>query len=106
MSDLENSYALPLFALIDRAKVDLDQPIPDELAEHLAAYLSGSFGIQSLTANAVAAADQIFLVLHGVPQDSLPALFSLVDVQKTELYRFERPEPEQIRLTPLRLKVG
>lgn len=100
-----NHFALPLFSLIDREKVDLRQPIPDELAEQLGLYLEGSFGIRSLSSKVVLAGEEPYLVLHEVPQEALPALFSLVDVQGTRLFRYERADEQSIRLTPLRIRL-
>lgn len=99
-----NHYAVPLFALIDRKKIDLRQPISDELAEQLGLYLEGRFGIRSLSSKIVVAGEEPYLVLHEVPEAAIAALFSLVDVQGTQLFRYERSDEETIRLTPLRIK--
>lgn len=99
-----DEYAIPLFSLIDASKVDLDQPLPDELAEQLAMYLEGRFGIKSLSAQLVIL-EQPFLVLHSVESASLPALCSLVDVQRTQLYRYERADQDTVTLTPLNVKL-
>ena len=98
-------YAIPLFALIDASKLDLDQPLPEELAEQLAMYLERRFGIKSLSAQFVVLEQQPFLVLHSVESASLPALCSLVDVQRTQLYRYERADQETVTLTPLNVKL-
>lgn len=95
-------FALPLFALIDRSKLDLRQPIPDELAEQLGLYLEGRLGIRSLSCKVIIAGEEPYLVLHEVPHEALAALFSLVDVQGTQLFRYERADEQTIRLTPLR----
>lgn len=100
-----SQYAVPLFSLIDRGKVDLSQPLPESLAEQLALYLEGSFGIQSLSAQLLLFRDEPFIVLYGVAADSLPALCSLVDVQRTQLYRYERDDEETVTLTPLNVKI-
>lgn len=98
-------YAIPLFALIDRKKVDLDQPLPDSLGEQLAVYLNGQFGIESLSTQFLKRGEDAYLVLHEVPESSLPALCSLVDIQKTQLYRYERTDEETVTLTPLNVKI-
>ena len=98
-------YAVPLFALIDAALVDLDRPLPDELGEQLGIYLQGQFGINSLSAHLVVLEQQPYLVLHGVDSSSLPALCSLVDVQRTQLYRYERTDQDTITLTPLNVRL-
>lgn len=105
MSELTDNYALPLFALVSREKIDLRQPIPEALAEQLALYLDGTFGIKSLSSKILIVAEEPYLVLHEVAENALPALFSLVDVQATQLFRYERSDEETVRLTPLRLKV-
>jgi hypothetical protein len=105
MSDDPSHYALPLFSLIDRGKVDPRQAFPDELAEHLRAWLEGSFGIRALSSKILLAGNEPYLILHEVQEDALTALFSLVDVQGTQLFRYERSDEQTIRLTPLRIKV-
>ncbi|MEX0332249.1 MAG: hypothetical protein AB3N64_12585 [Puniceicoccaceae bacterium] len=98
-------YALPLFALIDKQKVDLSQPLPESLAEQLALYLEGQLGIKALSAQTPIIGDTPYLVLFGVEEDSLPALCSLVDVQKSQLFRYERTDQESVTLTPLNVKI-
>jgi len=98
-------YAIPLFALIDGRKVDLNQPLPDSLGDQLAAYLKSRFGIDALSTQFLKRGEAVYLVLHEVPESSLPALCSLVDVQKTQLYRYERTDEETVTLTPLNVKI-
>jgi len=98
-------YAIPLFALIDRGKVDLEQPLPESLAEHLAMFLQARFGIESLSPHLFLLGDEAYLILHQVPETSLPALCSLVDVQRTQLYRYERTDQDTVTLTPLNVKI-
>ncbi len=101
----DKAYAIPLFALIDKGKVDLRQELPESLAEQLRLWLQDSCAIRSLHARFVKAEDSAFLVLQGVPEDCLPALFALVDVQRSQLFRYERPDEGTVRLTPLNVKV-
>ena len=98
-------YAVPLFSLIDRSKVDLNQPLPESLGEQLALYLQAKFGIESLSPQLYQLGDQAYLVLHQVPDNCLPALCSLVDVQRTQLYRYERTDQDTVTLTPLNVKI-
>jgi hypothetical protein len=98
-------YAIPLFALVDPAKVDLSQPLPEAFAEQLALYLDGQLGIKSLSAQTMLLEEKPFLVLFGVPGESLPALCSLVDVQRSQLFRYERKDQESVTLTPLNVKI-
>ena len=101
----ESQYALPLFALVDPSKVDLSQPLPEALGDQLAAYLTARFGIQSLSNRLLLFGEEPFLVLFGVPEASLPALCSLVDVQRTQLYRYERTDQQTATLTPLNVRI-
>jgi len=98
-------YAIPLFALIDRRKVDLAHPLPESLGEQLAGYLNNQFGIESLSPQLIRLGDEAYLVLHQVPESSLPALCSLVDVQRTQLYRYERRDQDSVILTPLNVRI-
>ncbi len=100
-----SEYAIPLFSLIDPTKVDLDQPLPEELAEQLGLYLEGQFGIKSLSTQLILLEQQPYLVLHAVGPESLPALCSLVDVQRTQLFRYERQDEEKVTLVPLNVKI-
>lgn len=98
-------YAVPLFALIDRSKVDLSQPLPEALGDQLAAYLYARFGIEALSSQFLKLDEEAYLVLHDVPASSLPALCSLVDVQRSQLFRYERSDQDTVTLTPLNVKV-
>ncbi|HSH08789.1 MAG TPA: hypothetical protein VK995_00260 [Oceanipulchritudo sp.] len=104
MSD-HGEYAIPLFALIDRGKLDLSVPLPESLGDHLGLYLKEQFGIESLSPQLLQFGDEPFLVLHHVPTSSLPALCSLVDVQRSQLYRYEREDEQSVLLTPLNVKI-
>lgn len=99
-------YAIPLFSLIDPAKVKPDQSLPDVLAEHLGLYLDDQFGIRSLSSKLIVLEDKPYLVLYGVDTDSLPALCSLVDVQRTQLFRYQRTAEETVTLTPLNVRIS
>jgi hypothetical protein len=104
MSDT-GQFAIPLFALVDKSKVDLGQPLPESLGEQLALYLEGKFGIKSLSSKLLLFGEDPFLVLHDVPGECLPHLCSLVDVQRTQLFRYERSDESTVTLTPLNVKV-
>lgn len=97
----EQSYAIPLFALIDRSKVDPSKPLPDELADHLHAYLDKQFGIRSLSAKIILLQEKVLLVLQAVDESTLPALLALADVQKSGLFRYQRETDDTITLTPI-----
>ena len=98
-------YAIPLFSLIDRSKVDLSQPLPEALGEQLTFYLNAKFGVEALSSKLLRLGEEAFLVLHEVPESSLPALCSLVDVQRTQLFKYERSDQDTVTLTPLNVKI-
>lgn len=98
-------YAIPLFALIDRSKVDLSHPLPEALGDQLAFFLNAKFGVEALSSQLLRLGDEAYLVLHEVPTDSLPALCSLVDVQRTQLFKYERSDQDTVTLTPLNVKI-
>lgn len=98
-------YAILLFSLVDPSRVDLNRPLPESLGEQLATYLKARFGIKSLSSQLLMIGAEAYLVLHEVPTDSLPALCSLVDVQRTQLFRYEQTDCESVSLTPLNVKI-
>jgi hypothetical protein len=104
MSDT-GQYAIPLFSLIDRSKVDLAHPLPEALGEQLAFFLNAKFGVEALSSQLLRLGDEAYLVLHEVPTSSLPALCSLVDVQRTQLFKYERSDQDTVTLTPLNVKI-
>lgn len=104
MSDTDQ-FAIPLFALVDKNKVDLSQALPESLGEQLLLYLSGQFGIEALSTQFLKVGEEAYLVLHDVPESSLPALCSLVDVQRTQLFRYQRSDQDTVTLTPLNVKI-
>jgi hypothetical protein len=79
--------------------------LPESLGEQLALYLEGQLGIKSLSSRLLLFRETPYLVLHEVPADCLPALCSLVDVQRTQLFRYERSDEKTVTLTPLNVKV-
>lgn len=98
-------YAVPLFAIVDESKVDLSKPLPDTFGEQLGMYLNAQFGIKSLSSPVMLLEGVPYLILHGVPPESLPPLCSLIDVQKSQLFRYEREDQETVVLTPLNVKI-
>ncbi|NDV62695.1 hypothetical protein G0Q06_09555 [Puniceicoccales bacterium CK1056] len=100
-----DQFAIPLFALVDKSKVDLSQPLPESLGEQLALYLEGQFGIKSLSSRLLLFKEDPFLVLHDVSSECLPQLCSLVDVQRTQLFRYERTDESTVTLVPLNVKI-
>lgn len=101
MSTERSNYALPLFALIDRAKVDLASPQLPELGEHLVGFLGGRFALDVLDGRIEILGEEPYLVLNGVAAASLPGLFALADVQRTQLYRYRRDSEQAATLVPV-----
>ena len=99
------TYALPLFALIDRRKVDLQRPLPEQLAEQLQLWLEAQCRIRMLNAKTLLpAGGEPLLILLGVDEGSLPALLALADVQRTTLYDYHREAEDRFSLAPVALK--
>lgn len=103
--NLKDAYAIPLFALVDPAKIDVDVGLPDSFADQLQAYFEAVLKIRALSFQFITARGEPYLVISGLEQDSLPALFSLADVQKTTLFKYDKPDMQTVVLTPLAVKV-
>lgn len=100
-----DNFALPLFALIDRHKVDLGSPQLPQLAEQLQVYLASHLGLRVLDCRIeVLDQDRPLLVLNGVEAPELPRLFALADVQRTTVFRYHKLSAGQVELTPLAVK--
>lgn len=97
------NFAISLFAVIDRKKVDPFIELPETFADHLQMFMLQDLGIECLSLRFLRSEQEVMMVLNGVPEDSLAALFALADVQKTELYRYERDDEERVTLTPIRI---
>ena len=98
--------ALPLFALIDRQKVDPDKSDLAQLAEQLGAHIGESHGIEH---EAVAIeggpgrgdSSALYLVLLGVPESSWPAFLALAEVQRAQPFAFRTDGSGRFTLHPL-----
>lgn len=99
-----DNYAIPLFAIVDRHKVDLASPRLPELAEQLGAFLESVHGVRALDWRIEILADQPYLVMNGVELAGLPRLFALADVQRTQLFKYRRESAEEAVLTPIAVK--
>jgi hypothetical protein len=100
------NYALRLFALVDRAKLDAGGLPRDELAENLGGFLQHQFGLEALDVRIEQLAGEPYLILNGVARAGLPKLLALADVQKTQLFAYRRDSAELATLTPLAVKPG
>lgn len=74
--------ALPLFQVVDRDKVDPDTSDLAELARQLGGHFEATFGIRhdatSIEGGAQSGkAPELYVVLHGVPEDAWPAFLAL-----------------------------
>ncbi|MDR2863030.1 MAG: hypothetical protein LBV54_04025 [Puniceicoccales bacterium] len=101
-------FALPLFALVDRHKIDPDTSDLLGLSQQIGHYLLHNFSIEhgGVSIEGVHGAGgtvDLYLVITEVSQESWPALFALADVQKTRLLLCEFPDDGTGRfvLTPL-----
>lgn len=105
--NLDRAYAIALRALVDpRKTAAFGKDLPEELAEQLRLYLEAELKIRALSCQFLFVRDEPFLLMAGVDEASLPALCSLVDVQRTTLFRYERGDASTVTLTPLQVKVG
>lgn len=95
------NYALPLYGIVDRHKIDLNSPQLDELAEQLRAYLEVKIGIAVLDSRIEVLGRDPYLVLNGMAEPSLPKLFALADVQNTQVFGYRRNTEGEATLTPL-----
>jgi hypothetical protein len=102
---LDTAYALPLYSVVDPAKVDPRNGLPESMADQLQAYFQVSLHIKALSFQFVMVSEDPYLLIGGLEKASLPALLALADVQKTTLYRFERPDPDTVTLTPLAVQI-
>ena len=100
------NYALSLFALVDRTKVDTGHAQLPELAEQLQAYLVAKIGLDVLDCRVEQLGEGTYLILNGLANRSLPALFALCDVQKTALFRYHREDESSATLTRLAVDPG
>lgn len=98
--------ALPLFALIDRKKVDPEKSDLARLAEQLGEHLMTAHGIVHEAAaieggEARGGAGELYLVLLGVPRESWPAFLALAEVQRAIPFVFRSEEDGRFSLHPL-----
>ncbi len=98
--------ALPLYALIDRTKVDPEKSDLAELAgklgdhfaethhiEHEAVTIEGGTGRGTSSA--------LYFVMLGDPQTSWPAFLALAEVQRAQPFAFRPEEDGRFSLHPL-----
>lgn len=100
MDEREN-YAIPLFALVDRSRVDLRSPQLPELAENLLGFLQSQFSIDVLDCRIEQLGGETYLLLNGTAKAALPRLLALADVQRTTLSRYQRDSADVATLIPL-----
>lgn len=98
--------ALPLFALVDRDKIDPERSDLAGLAEQLGVHLEQAHGIVhdavAIEGGATASGTPaLYLVLLGVPQASWPAFLALAEAQKAKPFAFRRDDDGRFTLHPL-----
>ncbi len=98
------SYAIPLFSIVDRNKIDLKSPQLPELAERLQLHLAAAYQIDAIDGRIELADDEPMLILHGVTMAGLVHLFALADAQRTQVYDYKRESEEQFTLRQLAVR--
>lgn len=99
--------ALPLFALVDRQKVDPEQSDLAQLARHLAAHLADTLGIAhdaaAIEGGAAGGGEaaSLYLVLLGVPESSWPAFLALAETRGAKPFAFRADADGRFTLRPL-----
>ncbi len=88
---MKKHFALPLFSLVDRKKIDPETSDLRGLAAQLEKFLAHNFDVTAGTVSIEGVAQnageiELFLLLADVPAESWPALMALADVQKTQLF--------------------
>lgn len=106
MSEDWSNYALPLFSLVNREKVDPTSPQMEQLAEQLQGFLAQQFDLQVLDVRIEQLAREPYLVLNGVASDGLPKLLALADVQRCQLFSYHRDSEDLATLTPVAVRPG
>lgn len=98
--------ALPLFALIDRKKVDPEKSDLAELAGHLGEHFMEAHGIVHEAVsieggNTRGGSGELYFVMLGVPQESWPAFLALAEVQRAVPFVFRAEADGRFSLHPL-----
>jgi len=105
---VEHTFALPLWSLVDRSKVDPATSDLRGLARQLGRWLAHNHGIQHKGAaieesdGARPGADPL-LIVAGVPQVHWPAMLALARTQRATLYVVTPGEGGVATLRPLAL---
>ena len=103
---MEHSFAIPLWALVDRQKVDPKTSDLRGLARQLGRWLEHNHGVQHKGAaieesdGAEPGADPL-LIVAGVPQVHWPAMLALAAAQRCTLYILVREADGSATLRPL-----
>lgn len=103
---MEHTFALPLWALVDRTKVDPASSDLRGLARQLGRWLTHNHGVQHKgtaieeTDEAAPGADPL-LIVAGVPQVHWPAMLALAAAQACVLYVVVKEPDGSSSLRPL-----
>ena len=86
---MEHTFALPLWSLVDRAKVEPGASDLRALARQLGKWLEHNFGVRhkgTVIEQPAEAGAEPLLVVAGVAQAHWPAMLALAQSQKASLY--------------------
>ncbi len=103
---MEHTFAIPLWALVDRQKVDPRTSDLRGLARQLGRWLEHNHGVQHKgtaieeTDEAAPGADPV-LIVAGVPQIHWPAMLALAASQRCTLYVMVKEADGRSALRPL-----
>lgn len=98
--------ALPLFSLVDRAKIDPEKSDLADLAGEIGAFLTERHAIEHEAVSIEGGvsrmhSDSLFLVLLGVPENSWPAFLALAETQRAKPFVFRSEADGRFSLHPL-----
>lgn len=105
---MEHTFALPLWSLVDKSKVEPGASDMRALARQLGRWLENNFSIQHKGTvieepGATNPDAEPLLVVAGVAQAHWPAMLALAQAQKTELYVVVPDADGRFSLHPLRI---
>ena len=105
---MEHTFALPLWSVVDPAKVELGASDMRALARQLGKWLEHNFGIRH-KGTVIEEPDpglpgaKPLLIVAGVAQAHWPAMLALAQTQRTELYVVVPDAEGRFSLHPLKL---
>ena len=101
MSDLEHTFALPLWAIVDESKVEPGKSDTRMLARQLGRWFSHNFNITHKGTTIEVGPDGPIFVIAGIAEAHWPAMIALAQAQACTLY-LVLPTPDgNFQLKPL-----